>query len=149
MKIKIKYKYSYILSILISLIVLLYFAYKGAIAYLIHKELYGGGIDVVISLRGTVAIIMLLLIILQIQFMRIKDLKSHRIILMGIFIVWSSIFFMILFTKPKEIYFLIMISTVSIFTFINILSLKEQIKEERNMLTEKEIYLLQKLAKKK
>ena len=149
MKIKIKYKYSYILSILISLIVLLYFAYKGAIAYLIHKELYGGGIDVVISLRGTVAIIMLLLIILQIQFMRIKDLKSHRIILMGIFIVWSSIFFMILFTKPKEIYFLIMISTVSIFTFINILSLKEQIKEERNMLTENEIYLLQKLAKKK
>ena len=149
MKIKINQNFSYIFSILVSLIVLLYFSYKGIIAYLIHKELYGGGVDVVISLRATVAIIMLFLIILQIQFMRIKDLKSHKLILMGIFIVWTSILLMTLIIDPKKIYFLAMTSFLSLFLLVNIFSLKEKIKEERNTLTEKEIYLLQKLAKKK
>ena len=149
MKFNISYKYPYLVSIFVSLLVLLYFAYKALIAYVIHKELYGGGIDVVISLRATIAFIMLFLILLQIQFLKIKDLKSHRLILMGIFIVWSSIFVITSIISIQEIYFLLITFFSSVFTLLSLFSLKNQIKEERNTLTEKEIYLLQKLAKKK
>ncbi len=149
MKININIKYPYLLSILTSLIILIYFAYKATIAYLIHKELYGGGIDVVISLRGTVSMIMLFFILLQIQFLKIKDLKSHKTIMIGIFIVWTAIFIIVTLIAPKEIYFLLLTFLTSIFTLLSLISLKDQINEERNTLTEKEIYLLQKLAKKK
>ena len=149
MKINIKYKYSYVISILTSLVILLYFAYKGIIAYLIHRELYGGGIDIVISLRGIISVIMIFFIILQFQFLKIKDLKSHKTILTGIFIVWATIFLSTIIITREELYFLVITFCTSLLTFLSILSLGEQIKEERNTLTEKEIYLLQKLAKKK
>ena len=44
-KINISPKVSYIASAMTALIFVIYFAYKGVIAYLIHRELYGGGID--------------------------------------------------------------------------------------------------------
>ena len=149
MKIKVNYKHSYLVSILLSFLVSIYFAYKGIIAYLIHKELYGGGIDVVISLRATVSGILLFAILLQIQFLRIKDLKSHNTILRSLFIVWTTIFVTIVIVSPKEIYFLGIAFLASILILISIFNLKEQINEEKNSLTEKEIYLLQQLAKKK
>ena len=149
MKFKIKFKYSYIISILTSFIILCYFAYKGIIAYLIHKELYGGGVDVVITLRGIITLIMFFFIVLQIQFLKIKDLKSQKKILSGIFVVWTSIFFSTIIVAREEILFLIITFLTSVLILLSLLSLREQIKEERNTLTEKEIYLLQQLAKKK
>ncbi len=149
MKFKIKFKYSYIISILTSFIILCYFAYKGIIAYLIHKELYGGGVDVVITLRGIITLIMFFFIVLQIQFLKIKDLKSQKKILSGIFVIWISIFFSTIITVREEILFLIITFLTAVLTLLSLLSLREQIKEERNTLTEKEIYLLQQLAKKK
>ena len=149
MKLNINYKFPYSISILSSFIISIYFIYKGVIAYLIHRELYGGGIDIVISLRATVAIIMILLIIIQIQFLRIKDLKSHKTILIGVFIMWTTSFLIIAFVSVKEVYFLIMSFLNSIIILISLISLKDQINEERNTLTDKEIYLLQKLANKK
>tara|TARA_Y100000816_G_C26065874_1_gene560155 strand:+ start:88 stop:537 length:450 start_codon:yes stop_codon:yes gene_type:complete len=149
MKLNIKFIYPYILSIFLSLLILIYFTYKGVIAYLIHKELYGGGIDVVISLRGMISIIMLFFIVLQIQFLKIKDLKSHKTILTGIFIVWTTIFMITFLVSPQSTYFLIIFFITSIITLLSIFSLKHQIVEEKNSLTEKEIYLLQQLAKKK
>ena len=149
MKLNIKFTYPYILSIFLSLVILIYFTYKGVIAYLIHKELYGGGIDVVISLRGMISIIMLFFIVLQIQFLKIKDLKSHKTILTGIFIVWTTIFMITFLVSSQSIYFLIIFFINFIITLLSIFSLKHQIVEEKNSLTEKEIYLLQQLAKKK
>ena len=93
--------------------------------------------------------IMLFFILLQIQFLKIKDLKSHKTIMIGIFIVWTAIFIIVTLIAPKEIYFLLLTFLTSIFTLLSLISLKDQINEERNTLTEKEIYLLQKLAKKK
>ena len=52
---KIKPKYSYYLSIFISLIFLFFFAYKGVVAYLIHRELYGGGLDTLVLLRTSIS----------------------------------------------------------------------------------------------
>ena len=82
-KIKIKPKISYYVSILVSSVILFYFAYKGVVAYLIHRELYGGGLDTLVLLRASISGIMLLLILLFIQFIKIPDLKSHRTILRG------------------------------------------------------------------
>ena len=148
-KIKIKPKLSYYVSILASSVILFYFAYKGVIAYLIHRELYGGGLDTLVLLRVSISGIMFLLILLFIQFIKIPDLKSHRTILRGIFVGWTSVFIVLIIVNLSSIYFVILISLVSLFSLITLFSLEDQIKEEKNTLTEKEIYLLQQLAKKK
>ena len=68
-----------------------YFAYKGFIAYFIHKELYGGGIDALVASRWGLAAALILLSFLFLFFIRIKDLKSHKTILNGIFICLASV----------------------------------------------------------
>ena len=148
-KIKIKPKLTYYFSILVSSAILFYFAYKGIVAYLIHRELYGGGLDTLVLLRASISGIMLLLILLFIQFIKIPDLKSHRTILRGIFIAWSSVFVILIIINLSSIYFIILIGLVSFFSLITLFSLEDQIKEEKYTLSEKEIYLLQQLAKKK
>lgn len=148
-KIKIRPKISYYISILVSFIILIYFAYKGVVAYLIHRELYGGGLDTLVLLRASISGIMLLLILLFVQFIKIPDLKSHRTILRGVFIGWTSVFIILIILNLSSIYFTVLTAFVSIFSLSTLLSLDDQIKEEKNNLTEKEIYLLQQLAKKK
>ena len=148
-KIKINTKVSYLSSIFAASIILLFFSYKALIAYLIHRELYGGGLDTLVLLRASIAGIMFLLIILFIQFMKIKDLKSQRTILRGIFVGWATVFIILLIIKTSSIYFVILTGLLSLIVLMNLFSLIDQIKEEKNTLTDKEIYLLQKLAKKK
>ena len=148
-KIKINTKVSYLSSIFAASIILLFFSYKALIAYLIHRELYGGGLDTLVLLRASIAGIMFLLIILFIQFMKIKDLKSQRTILRGIFAGWTTVFIILLIIKTSSIYFIILTGLLSLIVLMNLFSLIDQIKEEKNTLTDKEIYLLQKLAKKK
>tara|TARA_B100000989_G_scaffold223391_1_gene170897 strand:- start:194 stop:649 length:456 start_codon:yes stop_codon:yes gene_type:complete len=148
-KIKIKPKISYYISIAVSCVILFYFAYKGVVAYLIHKELYGGGLDTLVLLRASISGIMLLLILLFIQFIKIPDLKSHRTILRGVFIGWTSVFVILIIINLSSIYFIILTGLVTFFSLVTLFGLEDQIKEEKNNLTEKEIYLLQQLAKKK
>ena len=148
-KTKIKPKISYYVSILVSSIILFYFAYKGVFAYIIHRELYGGGLDTLVLLRASISGIMLLLILLFIQFIKIPDLKSHRTILRGIFIGWTSVVVILIIVNLSSVYFVMLTGLVSLFSLITLFSLEDQIKEEKNTLTEKEIYLLQQLAKKK
>tara|TARA_Y100000590_G_scaffold46984_1_gene49765 strand:+ start:897 stop:1352 length:456 start_codon:yes stop_codon:yes gene_type:complete len=149
LNIKIPSKISYIISGLTSSIFAIYFAYKGSIAYLIHKELYGGGIDPLVALRFTLCGVMIFLTFLFIQFLKVKDLKSQGTILKGVFIGWTSIFIIIILLFKSSIYFIVLTGLASIISLITILSLVYQIKEDRHKLTDKEIYLLQKLANKK
>ena len=102
-----------------------------------------------VLLRASISGIMLLLILLFIQFIKIPDLKSHRTILRGIFIGWTSVFIILMIVNLSSIYFILLTGLVSFFSLITLFSLEDQIKEENNNLTEKEIYLLQQLAKKK
>ena len=148
-KLKIKPKVAYLTSICTALIILLFFSYKAVIAYLIHRELYGGGLDTLVLLRASIAGIMFLLILLFIQFMKINDLKSQRTILRGIFIGWTSVFIALIVIKLSSIYFILLTGLSSLIILVTLFSLIDQIKEEKNTLTDKEIYLLQKLAKKK
>ena len=148
-KLNIKPKIAYLTSIFTAIIILLFFSYKAVIAYLIHRELYGGGLDTLVLLRASIAGIMLLLILLFIQFMKINDLKSQRTILRGIFIGWTSVFVAMIVLKLSSIYFIYLTGLSSLIILVTLFSLIDQIKEEKNTLTDKEIYLLQKLAKKK
>ena len=148
-KLNIKPKIAYLTSIFTAIIILLFFSYKAVIAYLIHRELYGGGLDTLVLLRASIAGIMLLLILLFIQFMKINDLKSQRTILRGIFVGWTSVFIVLIVMKISSIYFILLTGISSLIILITLFSLIDQIKEEKNTLTDKEIYLLQKLAKKK
>ncbi len=148
-KIKINTKVSYLSSIFVASTILLFFSYKALIAYLIHRELYGGGLDTLVLLRASIAGIMFLLIILFIQFMKIKDLNSQRTVLRGIFVGWATVFIILITIKTSSIYFVVLTGLLSLIVLMNLFSLVDQIKEEKNTLTDKEIYLLQKLAKKK
>ena len=149
LKILINTKFSYYISILISFVIFFYFSYKAFIAYIIHKELYGSGLDTLVLLRVSIAGIMLLLIILFFQFIKITDLKSHKSVLRGIFIGWTVVFIVLIIVNLSSLYFILLTGFTSLFTLLTLFSLDDQIKEEKNTLTEKEIYLLQQLAKKK
>ncbi len=149
LKILINTKFSYYISILISFVIFFYFSYKAFIAYIIHKELYGSGLDTLVLLRVSIAGIMLLLIILFFQFIKITDLKSHKSVLRGIFIGWTVVFIVLIIVNLSSLYFILLTGFTSLFTLLTLFSLDKQIKEEKNTLTEKEIYLLQQLAKKK
>ena len=92
---------------------------------------------------------MIFLTFLFIQFIKVKDLKSHKTILNGVFIGWSSIFIITIILFPSLIYFIILTGLTSFISLITSLNLNDQIKEEKNTLSDKEIYLLQKLANKK
>ena len=81
--------------------------------------------------------------------MKIPDLKSHKTVLKGIFIGWTVVFTVLIIVNLSSIYFILITGFVSFFTLLCLLSLEDQIKEQKNSLTEKEIYLLQQLAKKK
>tara|TARA_B100000886_G_C20399874_1_gene482060 strand:- start:1110 stop:1565 length:456 start_codon:yes stop_codon:yes gene_type:complete len=151
MKINIKIlpKYAYLSSSLVAFIFFLYFSYKAIIAYLIHQELYGSGMDILVSLRIALAGIMALLLMLFFQFLKIKDFKSQRTILRGIFISWSTLFVIFIIINLELIAFTILSGFAALINLLSLFTLVDLIKEERNTLTDKEIYLLQKLAKKK
>ena len=149
LNLNIKPKIAYLTSILVAIIILLFYSYKAGIAYIIHRELYGGGLDTLVLLRASIAGIMFLLILLFIQFMKIVDLKSQKTILRGIFIGWTSVFIALIVLNLSSVYFMILLGFSSFIVLITLLSLENQIKEQKNTLTDKEIYLLQKLAKKK
>ena len=149
LKYKIKTKFAYFTSLLVASIILLFFIYKAGVAYLIHKELYGGGLDILVLLRASIAGIMFLLILLFIQFMKINDLKSQRTILRGIFIGWTSVFIVLIVIKLSSIYFILLTGLSSLIILVTLFSLIDQIKEEKNTLTDKEIYLLQDYAKRR
>ena len=145
---KILPKYAYLVSSLIALIIFFYFSYKGVVTYLIHKELYGDGMDVLVSLRAALAGVMLLLIVLFFQFIKIKDLISQRTIIRGIFIGWSSLFIILIIVNPSLISFIVLSGIAGIVNLMALFSLVDLIKEDRNSLTDKEIFLLQQLAQK-
>ena len=75
--------------------------------------------------------------------------KSQKTIITGIFIGWSSLLIILLLINRELIYFIISCGLASFVNLLSLFTLVDLIKEERNTLTDKEIYLLQKLAKKK
>ena len=148
-KLNIPSKIAFILSALASIIFSIFFIYKGFLAYVIQKELYGGGIDALVVSRWGLAGMLVFLSFLFLFFIRIKDLKSQKIILTGLFIGWTSIFIVLIIVSPSSYYFIALTGITSLINFISTRALIKKIHEEKHQLTDKEIYLLQQLAKKK
>ncbi len=148
MTINISSKISHILSAVISVIIAIYFFYEGFLAYFILKEL-GGGVDALVASRWGLGIVMFIFVCLFFLFIKIKDLRSQRTILKGVFIGWTSICLVLIIVLPHFIYFIILTGLTSVISFLSSKDLIRKIKEEKETLTEKEIYLLQRLAKKK
>ena len=149
MKVNISPKITFGLSIIICIISFIFFTYKGLVAYLIHKELYGGGIDALVASRWGLAFVTLLFAFLFYLFWRIKDLKSKKTILKGSSLGWFLFAILIPILAPENIYIIIFPIIMIIVSMISAYSLNQEIKEEKYKLTEKEIYLLQRLAGKK
>ena len=153
-KIKVSSKISFVMSSMTSMIFVLFFSYKGFMVYFIQKAMddtfIGGSTsDITVTLWFTVAGTMALSMLLFFQFIKIKDLKSQRTIQKGIFIGWASICIALIFFIPSYIYFIILTAIASTVSLLSSITLKEEIIEELNkkeILSEKEIYLLQRLA---
>ena len=91
-KIKISSKISFIISSITSIIFVIYFGYKGSMVYFIQKAMddtfIGGSTSgITVTLWFAIASTMALSMFLFFQFIKIKDLKSQRTILKGVFVL--------------------------------------------------------------
>tara|TARA_B100001059_G_scaffold226614_1_gene255229 strand:+ start:773 stop:1264 length:492 start_codon:yes stop_codon:yes gene_type:complete len=154
-KIKVSSKLSFIISMITSVIFVLYFAYKGFMVYFIQiamNDTFVGGntYDITITLWFGISIAMVLSMFLFFQFTKIKDLNSQRTIQKGIFLGWGIIAIAMILFIPSYIYFILIAAISSITSLLSSITLKDRIakdlRERKETLSEKEIYLLQKLA---
>ena len=154
-KINVPSKLSFIISSIVSIIFVTYFAYKGFMVYFIQKamdETFVGGSssDITVTLWFAISGVMALSMVLFFQFTKIKDLNSQRTIQKGIFIGWAVIAIAMIIFIPSYIYFILLTIIASTVSLLSSITLKHKITEElqnkKETLTEKEIYLLQKLA---
>ena len=154
-KLKVSSKLAFIISIITSLIFVIYFAYKGLMVYFVQKEMdntFVGGYtsDITVTLWFGISISMSLSMLLFFQFTKIKDLNSQRTIQKGIFVGWSIIAFLMIVFTPSYIYLILITIISSISSLMSSITLKtkiaEDLKSKKETLTKKEIYLLQKLA---
>ena len=154
-KINISSKLSFIISSITSIIFVTYFSYKGFMVYFVQKAMDdtfvgGSSSDITVTLWFAISGVMGLSMFLFFQFTKIKDLNSQRTIQRGIFIGWASISIAMIVFIPSYIYFIILTIIASIVSLLSSITLKykiaEDLKNKKETLSEKEIYLLQKLA---
>ena len=154
-KIRISSKLSFIFSSITSMIFVGYFGYKGFMVYFVQKAMddtfIGGSTsDITVTLWFAIMGTMALSMFLFFQFIKIKDLKSQMTILKGVFIGWAIISVALITFIPTYIYFILLTSMASIASLLSSITVKYEITDElirkKETLSEKEIYLLQKLA---
>jgi len=154
-KINISSRLSFIISSITSIIFVTYFSYKGFMVYFVQKAMDdtfvgGSSSDITVTLWFAISGVMGLSMFLFFQFTKIKDLNSQRTIQRGIFIGWASISLAMIVFIPSYIYFIILTIIASIVSLLSSITLKykiaEDLKNKKETLSEKEIYLLQKLA---
>ena len=153
MNLKISSKTAFIISGLYTLVFLLFAIYKGFILYFIQKTMEdtfvgGEASDISITLWFLISGILAFSSILFFYFIKIKDLKSQKVILSGVTLSWIfiSIFQIILF---KNYFYLSLLTIIPIITcYLAIKTIKIEIIKQLNKkgLSEKEIHLLQLLA---
>jgi|TARA_B110000444_G_C18795255_1_gene574497 hypothetical protein len=110
----------------------------------------GSTSDITVTLWFAISGVMALSMFLFFQFTKIKDLNSQRTIQKGIFIGWTIITLAMIIFIPAYLYFIILTIIASLVSLLSSITLKDQIAEEiknkKENLSEKEVYLLQKLA---
>ena len=154
-KIIISSKASFIFSIIASILFVIYFAYKGLMVYFIQRAMDdtfvgGSASDITITLWFGISLSMALSMFLFFQFIKIKDLNSQRVIQKGIFMGWAITAITMIIFVPSYIYLILIAVLSSIVSLLSSIALKDIIAKDlidkKETLSEKEIYLLQKLA---
>ena len=150
---KITTKSILLISALTSFVFLIYASYKGFVLYFINKALEdtfvgGSTSDVSIFLWFTISGILMMISLMFLFFLKIKDLKSQKIIVMGLTIFWITISIIVTLINFSNFWISLLTLTVGVLSFFAMKNLKKTIIAELNKkgLTDKEIYLLQKLA---
>ncbi len=90
----------------------------------------------------------MLITLMFLFFLKIKDLKSQKIIVISLTIFWITISIFLTLINFSNFWISLITLTVGILSFLAVKNLKKTIIAELNKkgLTDKEIYLLQKLA---
>ena len=150
---KISTKSILLISALTSSIFLIYTLYKGIILYFVNEALEdtfvgGSASDISIFLWFTISGILMLITLMFLFFLKIKDLKSQKIIVISLTIFWITISIFLTLINFSNFWISLITLTVGILSFLAVKNLKKTIIAELNKkgLTDKEIYLLQKLA---
>ena len=150
---KISTKLILLISALTSSIFLIYTSYKGIILYFVNEALEdtfvgGSTSDISIFLWFTISGILMLITLMFLFFLKIKDLKSQKIIVISLTIFWITISIFLTLINFSNFWISLITLTVGILSFLAVKNLKKTIIAELNKkgLTDKEIYLLQKLA---
>ena len=150
---RINSKIAFLVSGIYSLIFVIFSIYKGIILYFVQKAMedtFIGGetSDLSITLWFLIAGIMSFSTFIFFYFIKVKDLKSQKIILTGISFAWLFICIFQIIIFKNYFYYAIFTLVPLITNFFALKSLKIEIIRELNKkgLSEKEIHLLQLLA---
>ena len=150
---KITTKSILLISALTSSAFLIYALYKGIILYFVNEALEdtfvgGSTSNISIILWFIISGILMLITSMFLFFLKIKDLKSQKIIVIGLIFFWFTVSFFSIFVAFSNLWITLLTSSIGIISFLASKNLKKEIIAELNKkgLTEKEIYLLQKLA---
>jgi len=150
---KITTKSILLISALTTSAFLIYAFYKGIILYFVNEALEdtfvgGSTSNISIILWFIISGILMLITSMFLFFLKIKDLKSQKIIVIGLIFFWFTVSFFSIFVTFSNLWITLLTSSIGIISFLASKNLKKEIIAELNKkgLTEKEIYLLQKLA---
>ena len=149
-------KNSFLISSLVTFFLAIFSAYKGILLIFIQKAMedtFVGGetSDVSIELWLIISGIMLFLTFIFIYIRKIKEFKSQKTIVSGFILLWFITSVVFLFYSTKTIIFSIVPFGLFIINLICYSNIKKQIvyNKKNKPLSETEIHLLQRLAKKK
>ena len=150
---KITTKSILLISALTTSAFLIYALYKGIILYFVNEALEntfvgGSTSNISIILWFIISGILMLITSMFLFFLKINDLKSQKIIVIGLIFFWFTVSFFSIFVTFSNLLITLLTSSIGIISFLASKNLKKEIIAELNKkgLTEKEIYLLQKLA---
>ena len=150
---KITTKSILLISALTSSAFLIYALYKGIILYFVNEALEdtfvgGSTSNISIILWFIISGILMLVTCMFLFFLKIKDLKSQKIIAMGLIFFWFTVSLFSIFIAFSNLWITLLTSSIGVISFLASKNLKKEIIAELNKkgLTDKEIYLLQKLA---
>ena len=150
---KITTKLILLISALTSSIFLIYALYKAIILHYVNEALEdtfvgGSTSDISITLWFIISVILLLLTLMFLFFFKVKDLRSQKIITLGLTFFWILISFFSIFVTFSNLWITLLTFLIAVISFLATKNLKREIIAELNKkgLTDKEIYLLQKLA---
>ena len=150
---KVTTKSTLLISALTTLVFLIYTLYKSIILYFVNEALEdtfvgGSTSDVSITLWFMISVILMLITIMFLFFLKIRDLKSQKIIVIGLTFFWIIISFFSVFVTFINLWITLLTFLIGVLSFLATKNLKKEIIAELNKkgLTDKEIYLLQKLA---